>query len=1756
MEFDVKKVFYHTFTVSRNAEKLTTAPDHGLGPKQRDYLVVCGEHKLQFISLPDYHFYYYEIPFKVRNVFPCATSLLVERFYDSSTEQNFHSHDTFHLYSLSGPFGELLPVIYKTNSFHPQWKFCWQSHQDEGGIVDADRNFVVVYDQKEKVHRIYMARETEEQEVHAAIRYVETLRKQHDSTMFASSLAPHSAGRTTHFDPTLRSPAMAALSDVISSDIDGRSPMTSQIRSSFGHSTPNNPGAGGFPGNLPTPIYDGNNDGHTWGHTPNTPRVNTRGGLERNIHTRTLARMVIDDAPGTSSSPTYARLQTTASPFHRTHLSQLCRRGDSNAELLKDFTRMIRDTPRNFTKNTQHPENDVDFGDLERDPDVDLLLSKLCLECVYVEPKQGAMEKANKVFVSTFLSDMYLNLVSAAGATMTVIPVWKNATTTRNNLTTKKYEPVTVDCIEATYVLKSGVTIVLGPEFTTTMYGGSEKIAPIFIDEISNTRNSLDFRFHPFSANRIMLVNHMRCIVLKIPETVTCLSANVFMKTCFVHLDREFAQKILRKWKAVKRDVDVNKTDFEHQELVGVVVFMLEQVGVRVSKMTDQPRPDTPEGHGGKQMRPRMSQAEVIEMMRTYFEDMTFASRSELQKESDNVVRCRFTVELDSTEEGRKHARSLLDAVHSQCEDWAAQTLMHTVMMELVPYAFILSKVLNFHEYEAYYAELYRTLLTRVSVEYQISEEVHQKFLETVTPPAPCWSLNELVARVIFERATSENLGTLPSALSKESLQLLTVIATSRNFIETDADCKRWIGNNWKLRLGLCNDSSKAFWKIQKDFRSNAPGRANQIMTLFRLDRTVMEYMVPGIKVILLKIQTDAYAGATSIKPKKCIYATPEEQSSIAQLRWKNDIRRNNVHLMLSSSRPILIATNILIAFCSRRNDDDNMKEMQDRFLSQTSYRTFSQPFGRAFFEFRTSVPSLLTGIYIPRLCLGGMVYPSRVSCDPPSTDQFKMHTEWGNFYNALSSALRIGGSDTVKIDNEWIVMVSKNIKSTAVVGGLVLGFGLNGHLAPFNMYHAHQMLSTFDKFHSVGLLLGLSASNITTCDNQIHKILATYLGFLMGPTPLEIRLDYTIQTSAISGLGLLFADSGNMNIAKKLINEIGKAATKDEEPVTDRSAYKLSAGFSLGLIMLGKGNGSATSVIPFKQNIPPLSQRLIYMMNGMRRDMCVFLPQTITPVVNDTPNLPFSNGGLMSTSQMANHVKENDNINIHQSAEPAALALGMMFMKTNNKYIASQLALPNTITDIERIKPDSMYARVLAYCLIMWDRIEPTKKFVKSLIPQVIGKYAVNALHFGIPIQKDDDGEDIQEPTDLREEQYWRNQVDTSTVSQTYLYTVSAACMAIALKYSSCGGPEEDSLATEAFKVIEFYTKVVLPEGQSRKDTGSMRMCNYAGQYTRSSVFAMLVTAMSILRVGTGDVEAMRYARLLRVCDRPDSSDWMATGKKHFEQMVAHQALGILMMGEGRYAFKKDNLSIALTIISTYPAIPQTVSDNSHYHQPLRFLWSMAVEPRLVVPYDVSESCVVEVDVLIVMKPRKEGEDPIAYKQKAPSLLPPLEDLLSISVGGGNYELVHINLRTEEELKVVKDVMSVGQGRIMLKRYSVDSPDMQIKESAELYEKTFNVLDLLQREDTALELDEDEIMKTIEKMEQELSLNSSDDYPNVQVQLNSVRDVTRRTPTELAEMQKRALHLLGGSLDLWRDEVNVSNSIHRLAESFQTMQI
>lgn len=319
-------------------------------------------------------------------------------------------------------------------------------------------------------------------------------------------------------------------------------------------------------------------------------------------------------------------------------------------------------------------------------------------------------------------------------------------------------------------------------------------------------------------------------------------------------------------------------------------------------------------------------------------------------------------MELDPNGEGFVHTQDLLHAFHSQCEDWSINTMMHSILLELIPYAYLLAKVMNYRAFEEYYVQLFKHLLSQIAIEFKIPPEIHEKFVGAIHIPKPCWSLNNVIAHIICERTTPETMESIPKFISKSSVRLLTILAVGRKFIgmgtNIDMDCERWLGKDWKRRIGLSGDILKSFRRIMNGKSSNSAGRASQLIELFEIGSITIDFMVLAVKVLMLKFQTDAFAGAQSIEPKKCIYATADEMISIAHLRWKNDIRMHNVQLMLNSSRPILIATNILYVYFLTDLPGKHLEVPMDLKVQVLKKRTEKYEFLNR--NFRTELPKLL----------------------------------------------------------------------------------------------------------------------------------------------------------------------------------------------------------------------------------------------------------------------------------------------------------------------------------------------------------------------------------------------------------------------------------------------------------------------------------------------------------------------------------------------------------------------------------------------------------------------------------------------------------------------------------------------------------------------------------------------------------------------------------------------------------------------------
>lgn len=73
--------------------------------------------------------------------------------------------------------------------------------------------------------------------------------------------------------------------------------------------------------------------------------------------------------------------------------------------------------------------------------------------------------------------------------------------------------------------------------------------------------------------------------------------------------------------------------------------------------------------------------------------------------------------------------------------------------------------------------------------------------------------------------------------------------------------------------------------------------------------------------------------------------------------------------------------------------------------------------------------------------------------------------------------------------------------------------------------------------------------------------MLTTHLPFLMGPTMLNLKIDPLIQTSAVTGLGLLFAQTGHTNVVNKLLNEVCVALSANYDALVTSRRVTCAAG-------------------------------------------------------------------------------------------------------------------------------------------------------------------------------------------------------------------------------------------------------------------------------------------------------------------------------------------------------------------------------------------------------------------------------------------------------------------------------------------------------------------------------------------------------------------------------------------------------------------
>ena len=350
--------------------------------------------------------------------------------------------------------------------------------------------------------------------------------------------------------------------------------------------------------------------------------------------------------------------------------------------------------------------------------------------------------------------------------------------------------------------------------------------------------------------------------------------------------------------------------------------------------------------------------------------------------------------------------------------------------------------------------------------------------------------------------------------------------------------------------------------------------------------------------------------------------------------------------------------------------------EVQTLLAELVYQRTFALPSGQGALHFGVNMPLLneklsMTGFnHTCNMQPGGL----HISADRSNYPEEKVG--WAFFHAGASVGLRVP-RDARGIDNSWLILNKPNDLGTRHAGFL-LAIGLNGHLRKMAAWLAFKYLTPKHAMTSVGLLLGLSASHLGTMSSVVTRLLSIHATRLLPEGAAELNVTPLAQTAAIMGVGLLYYNSHHRRMSEVMLSEmehVNLAGPPSDRELAKDEAYRLAAGFSLGLINLGQGNDLSA-------------------LHGLR------VVERLLLVATGSRDVKFV------------HV-------LDQATSGAVMAVALIFMKTHDTAVAAKIDVPTTARRHDSIRPDILLLRTVAKWLIMWDSIEPSMAWVNRHCPR-----------------------------------------------------------------------------------------------------------------------------------------------------------------------------------------------------------------------------------------------------------------------------------------------------------------------------------------------------------------------------------------------------------------------------------------------------
>ena len=679
--------------------------------------------------------------------------------------------------------------------------------------------------------------------------------------------------------------------------------------------------------------------------------------------------------------------------------------------------------------------------------------------------------------------------------------------------------------------------------------------------------------------------------------------------------------------------------------------------------------------------------------------------------------------------------------------------------------------------------------------------------------------------------------------------------------------------------------------------------------------------------------------------------------------RFHTDQRLKEVRHILSSTRYVCltISADKLDEQYIENSTFDLGVEQQLRLL-QLCKRILSLSIGRGMFTLWSTQPIVTKSFTIPKLNLSGRIPPKNAIVELDITQLPTTYLDWPKYHNGVASGLRISKSSK-HITRTWILLNREARSCTHA--GFILGLGLSGHLdvlirGDFYWYLASQHIPT-----QISVVLGMSVSKRGTRDPAVQQLIVVHVPALLSTNLQDMEIPVLTQSIALLSCGLLYQGTADRLIFCRMLEQF--QCESINESVNELDTYILCAGIACGLLTIGKGD----DIIGLSDiNIV---DRLIQYFDG-------------GSIESDTHE---------SKLHIATQQRPHSKINIDLTAPAATLALTLMYLHTNNTDAAKRITIPNTLFQLNYVRPDYIMLRIIARNMIMWNNIQPTVEWIESQIPSLITQYIQplvlnNKRKYNNENSSDNINQGKSNPS-----------IDYQVLRQVYGNIICGACYCIGMRYAGTGNTDAALIITQ---YIRTFRDIKRKKYKYNQNTTHQTNLNKLDRVTLDHCIYTCIIGLSLIMAGTGDLDTFRLIRSLRTRIDTDTT--------YGQQMCIHMCIGLLFLGSGTLTLSNSVESIAVLLIAFYPRWPSTTDDNRYHIQVLRHLYVLAVQPRHIQTIDVltNQTCNLSIQLQLYNTSHNTNS---ALRLSTPCLLPPIHTIQSITIDSPNYWSIILNIQS-----------------------------------------------------------------------------------------------------------------------------------------------